>query len=245
MTHITHHQTGIAARLRRLGVGLLVVGSVFAVTATESVDARPRTISEVVATEADRALSALDSWLTTQDPADYVRFVRTRAETASMVASELEVEPELLRADWAATSTEKQQTLLAALSQLGVPYRSMKSLPGIGFDCSGLTIWAFGEAGLEIPRISRDQIDAAAALDHADAEAGDLVYYPGHIGIYLGADLMVHSPNSGSHVEAIQIPTGKSLRYGDIASVVIEANAASAVELPAVTLMDGAAPVSE
>jgi cell wall-associated NlpC family hydrolase len=245
MTQITHDQTGIAVRLRRLVVGLLVAGSVFAATATDSVDARSRSTSEVVAAEAERAVNALDSWQTTQDPADYVLFVRARAETASMVASELEVDPGLLTVGWASTSTEKQRTLLAALSQLGVPYRSMKSVPGVGFDCSGLTSWAFGEAGLDIPRVSRDQINAADKLEHDAAEAGDLVYYPGHVAIYLGADLMVHSPNSGSHVEVVQIPTRRSLRYGDIASVVIEAEAASAGELPAAALMDGAAPVSK
>jgi len=53
------------------------------------------------------------------------------------------------------------------------------------------------------------------------------VYYPGHISIYLGAELMVHSPNSGSHVEAAHLPD-KSLSYGDIVGAMAESEAADA-----------------
>ena len=245
MTHITHNQSGLAARLRQLTVGLLVAGSVFAVTATEAVDARPRTKSEVVAAEADRALDALASWQATQAPADYVRFVQARSETAALLAAEVEADDDLLSAEWAATTTEKQQALLAALSQLGVPYQRLRSIPDVAFDCSGLTIWAFRMAGLEIPRVSRDQFRASAERDHDQAQPGDLVYYPGHISIYLGADLMVHSPNSGSHVEVVQIPTKKSLRFGDIADTVIAANEASRPELLSTTPVDRSAPVTK
>jgi cell wall-associated NlpC family hydrolase len=84
----------------------------------------------------------------------------------------------------------------------------------VGFDCSGLTRWAFATAEVEIPRVSRDQINDATATERDDAEAGDLVYYPGHISIYLGAATMIHSPNSGSHVEITWLPD-KSLRFGD------------------------------
>lgn len=244
MTHPTHNRSSLAARIRRLTVGLLVTGSVFAVTATDVVDARPRTKSEVVAAEADRALEALNGWQATKDPADYVRFVQARAETASLVANEVDADGDLLRAEWAATSTEKQQAVLAALSQLGVPYRSLKSLPDVGFDCSGLTIWAFEMAGLDIPRGSRDQFRASAERDHDEAEPGDLVYYPGHISLYLGADLMVHSPNTGSHVEVVQIPTKRSLRFGDIASTVI-ADEATRLESSDTALVDGSTPVTK
>ena len=199
-------------------VGLLATTSAFAMMATDGVDARPRSSSEVVAAEADRALDSLASWNVTQNPADYVRFVQARESAALLTAAELEVDPDQLRDEWAAVASEKQQAVLAALSQLGVAYRNRTSQPGVGFDCSGLTIWAFDQAGLEIPRVSSDQYRAAAEIELDEAEAGDLVYYPGHIAIYLGVETMVHSPNAGNSVEVVTLPTRKSLRYGDIVS---------------------------
>ena len=244
MTPLTHNRTGSAVRLRQLVVGLLVAGSVFAVTATDRVDARPRSTSEVAAAEADRALDALAGWQITQHPADYVRFVQARDLAAGVIAAGLEIDADQLRHEWAETSNEKQQVFLTALTQLGVPYRNLKSQPGVGFDCSGLTIWAFSQAGFEIPRNSRDQFRASTEIELDQAEPGDLVYYPGHIGIYLGADVMVHSPNSGNHVEAVTLPGRHSLRYGDITDAEPSTQALSAVEPISTTLVDGATPIS-
>jgi hypothetical protein len=221
-----------------------VAGGAFVATTADGVDAGPRTKSEVVAAEADRALDALDSWEATHNPADYVRFVRARDAAASITAAELEIEADRLGGDWVATTSEKQRAVLAALSQLGVPYQSLESQPGVGFDCSGLTIWAFDQAGLEIPRNSRDQFRASNEVDLGEAEVGDLVYYPGHVGIYLGADLMVHSPETGSHVEVVGLPTKHSLRYGDLVDALLPAEASSDVE-PLSTLVDRATAVSQ
>jgi cell wall-associated NlpC family hydrolase len=244
MTRITHHHTATATRLRRFTVGLLAATTAFALLATDGVDARPRSSSEVVAGEADRALDSLASWNVTQNPADYVRFVLARESTAVLTAAELEVDPDQLRDEWAAVSGEKQQAMLAALTQLGVPYHDRKSQPGVGFDCSGLTIWAFDQAGLEIPRVSGDQFSASAELELDEAEAGDLVYYPGHIAIYLGAEVMVHSPNAGNDVEMVGLPTQKSLRYGDIVSAATLDEGPSAVDSLS-ALVDRAAAISQ
>jgi cell wall-associated NlpC family hydrolase len=222
----------------------LVAAGVFGLTTLDHADAAPRSKSEVVAAEADRALDALAGWQATQSPADYVRFVQARQLTASLTATDLEIDPELLNDEWKAAGTKDQQAVLAALSQLGVPYRSLRSEPGVGFDCSGLTIWAFDQAGLALPRRSGDQIRVADQIEQHDAQAGDLVYYPGHVGIYLGADMMVHSPNTGNHVEARGLPTKHSLRFGDLAAV-FEAQAALPVEQLPATLVDGAGSVTQ
>lgn len=201
-------------RLARWAVGVAVAGAVSVGAVSGGVDAARRTSSETVAAEATRALESLDRWNAIHHPADYVQFVRSRDRAARLTANELDADPAALERAWAVAPVEKQQAVLAAMSQLGVPYRSLESEPGVGFDCSGLTIWAFAQAGFDIPRVSRDQIRDAAAVAREVAEAGDLVYYPGHVGIYLGAELYVHSPNSGNTVEAVHLPT-KSLRFGD------------------------------
>lgn len=206
-------------------------------TATE-VDAARRTKSTVIAAEAEQAVAAFDRWSRTQNPVDYVRFVQGRDQAAALTEQEIELADGALTSAWSQVSIAKQQAILSAVSQLGVPYESLASEPGVGFDCSGLTIWAFGEAGVELPRISRDQINDAERTDRDDAEAGDLVYYPGHISIYLGADTMVHSPNSGSHVEVGPLPS-KPLRFGDAAA------AQRSASVTADSLMDRALAISE
>lgn len=213
MTRIDHVtprsrlRRGIAAAGALVAVGVLITPG--------GADASVRTKSEVIAAEADRALDAFERWQSDRNPADYVRFVQGREATANLTAVDLQIDPTALRSAWASTSSEKQLAVLAAMSQLGVPYRSIASEPGVGFDCSGLTSWAFAQAGLEIPRPSGDQFRAAEEIELDEADPGDYVYYPGHISIYLGVGVMVHSPNSGSHVEAVTLPDKRSLRFAD------------------------------
>ena len=91
-----------------------------------------------------------------------------------------------MAAAWRATDDVHQTALLTALTQLGVEYRSATSEPGVGFDCSGLMLYAWGEAGFTLTRQSGSQISEADARDEDTAKAGDLAQYPGHVMMYLG-----------------------------------------------------------
>ncbi|HEX9259604.1 MAG TPA: C40 family peptidase, partial [Acidimicrobiales bacterium] len=90
-----------------------------------------------------------------------------------------------------------------ALSQLGVPYHYAMSQPGVGFDCSGLMVWAWGRAGVSLPRSSRAQAAALPSVSLADIQPGDLIFSHnpvGHVGMYIGNGQMVHSPRTGEVV---------------------------------------------
>lgn len=208
--------TTTKARLRRAALvgGLSAVIGLAPVIGTNTVDASARSESAAVADEAERALDSLQRWHDTNRPAYYVGFLRARDQAAALLAAELGVSADTLSLEWSKADEYKQIALLAALTQLGVPYRSLASEPGVGFDCSGLTSWAYSQAGLELPRTSGDQIDASDLVERADAEPGDLVYYPGHVSIYLGEGMMVHSPNSGNRVEATEV-SERTRSYGD------------------------------
>jgi cell wall-associated NlpC family hydrolase len=100
----------------------------------------------------------------------------------------------------------------AAMGQLGVPYHYATSEPGVGFDCSGLTHYAWGQAGVYLPRNSAAQAAATPHVPPADAQPGDLVFYYtpiSHVGIYLGGGQLVHAPNTGRTVSVATVNWSK------------------------------------
>lgn len=79
-----------------------------------------------------------------------------------------------------------------ALQQLGVPYVWGAASPGQGFDCSGLTSWAYGMAGLELPRHSSAQA-VGAMVPPDQLMPGDLVVWHGHVAMAIGDGTMVEA----------------------------------------------------
>jgi cell wall-associated NlpC family hydrolase len=89
----------------------------------------------------------------------------------------------------------------AAQSALGVPY-----VPGgkgmSGFDCSGLTSWAWAKGGKSLPPTTYGQWAAGQRVSLDALQPGDLVFYAGvsHVGLYVGGGSIIHAPNSRSVV---------------------------------------------
>lgn len=96
----------------------------------------------------------------------------------------------------------------AALSQQGVGYRYATAEPGVAFDCSGLTSWAWGRAGVYLPHQSRAQYASVPHVSKDEAQPGDLVFYGspiGHVGIYLGGGQLVHATRPGDVVKVAAV----------------------------------------
>jgi len=88
----------------------------------------------------------------------------------------------------------------AAISRLGCPYVWAATGPN-SFDCSGLTQWCYKQAGISIPRVDTSQRAAATSvLPVSAAEPGDILWMPGHVGIYMGDDCYIHAPTPGDVV---------------------------------------------
>ncbi|GAB4082042.1 C40 family peptidase [Modestobacter muralis] len=89
-----------------------------------------------------------------------------------------------------------------ALAQVGDPYVWGASGPD-GFDCSGLTSYAYAAAGVSLPRASRSQATMGREVSRAELQPGDLVFFYdpiSHVGLYIGDGQMVHARTFGQPV---------------------------------------------
>ena len=109
--------------------------------------------------------------------------------------------------------------IAAARTRLGLPYVWGATGP-TSFDCSGLTQWAYRQAGVSIPRTSREQYAGLPKVPLSEVAPGDLVFYATdvhdpstihHVGIYLGEGLSLYAPRTGSNVKIGPVGYGRIL----------------------------------
>ncbi len=96
-----------------------------------------------------------------------------------------------------------QELPLYALSLIGTPYKYGGNRPETGMDCSGFVSHIFGEvAGIQLPRSSLEISKHGTALEPADLQPGDLVFFNtldrafSHVGVYLGENRFIHASSS-------------------------------------------------
>ncbi|MCX2711902.1 NlpC/P60 family peptidoglycan endopeptidase RipA [Mycolicibacterium sp. J2] len=116
-----------------------------------------------------------------------------------------------------------------AMSQMGVPYswgggnaggpsRGIDSGAGtVGFDCSGLILYAFAGVGIKLPHYSGSQYDMGRKIPSSEMRRGDVIFYgPGgsqHVALYLGNGQMLEAPYTGSNVKVSPVRTGGMTPY--------------------------------
>ncbi|MGH3532459.1 MAG: peptidoglycan hydrolase RipC [Mycobacterium sp.] len=121
--------------------------------------------------------------------------------------------------DAAPGSTGGAAAVQAALTQVGSPYSWGGAAPG-GFDCSGLVMWSFQQAGVGLPHSSQALAHGGQPVALSDLQPGDvLTFYSdaSHAGIYIGDGLMVHSSTYGVPVRVVPMtssgPIHNARRY--------------------------------
>jgi len=116
-----------------------------------------------------------------------------------------------------------------AMSQLGVPYswgggnasgpsRGIDSgASTVGFDCSGLMLYAFAGVGIKLPHYSGSQYNAGRKVPSSQMRRGDLIFYgpnaSQHEAMYLGNGQMLEAPFTGSQVRIAPVRTGGMMPY--------------------------------
>ena len=122
------------------------------------------------------------------------------------------------------TSAKAQAVIKRAVSQLGVPYAwgggnsagvtqgirdggtadSYGDFAKVGFDCSGLMMYAFVAAGVPLPHYAGYQYLVGKQVPLSELQLGDMVFYSPsgihHVALYIGGGMMIEAPESGSYV---------------------------------------------
>lgn len=114
------------------------------------------------------------------------------------------------------TSTKAEAALKVAKAQLGKPYKWGATGPS-SFDCSGLTYYAYKNgAKVSIPRTSREQSKYGKKVSKSELKPGDLVFFGkgssvNHVGMYIGNDQYIHSPQTGDVVKISKLSARKMI----------------------------------
>ncbi len=218
--------SSVSARLRHsarvAALGVASFGSFVAVTAidagtvaAQSAELPVNQLAPEITGAALDAVAALDAYSVTGSVEDERTLAWHRAIAARYTAQQLGYDELAMVAAWSSAPIAHQRAVLGALTQVGVPYRTNTSAEGEGFDCSGLTYYAWQGSGIELFRQSGSQISEAKTLPREAAKAGDLVHYPGHVMLYLGVDdAILHSVNTGRTVE-IDTISRDNVTFGD------------------------------
>ena len=80
-----------------------------------------------------------------------------------------------------------------AMQFVGKPYVWGGKDPNTGVDCSGFTSYVYAHFGISIPSFSGAQRSCGQEVSYANAQAGDLICYAGHVAIYMGGGKIVHA----------------------------------------------------
>ena|SRR6188508_1425323 len=103
------------------------------------------------------------------------------------------------------TKNPADQAAAYAQTMIGKPYKYGGSTPK-GFDCSGLVLYSYKQAGVALPHSTEKQRSSSRRVKVAELRPGDLLFFHqegkkyGHVAIYAGNGKFVHAPSSGKSV---------------------------------------------
>jgi peptidoglycan DL-endopeptidase CwlO len=144
---------------------------------------------------------------TTKAPAKTNRRAATKASPKANVESRAATKAPPSTRSSSTGSSKGAKALAYAKAQLGEPYARSGAGPS-SWDCSGLTMMAWGSVGVSLPHSSRQQFGRGQSVAKSDLRSGDLVFLYSdisHVGLYAGNGQVIHAPRPGKSVEYIKM----------------------------------------
>lgn len=151
--------------------------------------------------QAQSALAKAEKILKTLKREDRERLARLEAERENKILDE----SKKYAASYKGDNTRGSIALKYALKQVGDVYVWAAAGP-TKWDCSGLTMRAFQQAGVSLPHSSRIQVKYGKSVSFSAVKPGDLLFFGNpisHVSIYMGGGKMVQAPRPGKRVEVI------------------------------------------
>jgi cell wall-associated NlpC family hydrolase len=170
--------------------------------ATARANAEGRAATEHRAVTEDRAVTKPTAKTNTEERAATKPTAKTNTETQAETKTSQDSTPNSVTG-----SSKGAKALAYAKAQLGEPYVRNGDGPS-SWDCSGLTMMAWGSVGVSLPHSSGQQFNRGQPVAKSDLQSGDLVFFYSdisHVGIYAGNGQVIHAPRPGKSVEYIKM----------------------------------------
>ena len=180
--------------------------------AAEQAQAEQAAAEQAAAEQAAAEQAAAEQAQAEQAAAEQAAAEQAQAEQAA--AEQAQAAPAVSTEDEAAESTAVpassavpqgvgSDAVAIGSNYLGTPYAWGGGAPG-GFDCSGFVSYVYAQMGISLPHQSGDILNSGTVISASEARPGDILWWPGHVGIYAGDGQVLHStPGPGVSITNI------------------------------------------
>ena len=138
-----------------------------------------------------------------QAQAEQAAAEEAESQAAPAVSTEDDAEPTAAPASSSVPQGAGSDAVAIGSNYLGTPYAWGGGAPG-GFDCSGFVSYVYAQMGISLPHQSGDILNSGTVISASEARPGDILWWPGHVGIYAGNGQVLHStPGPGVSITNI------------------------------------------